>query len=297
MANVISKASLFPEVLTGEMLNLVKGSSALAELSGRTPLSFNGNELFTFTLDKEVDVIGENDAKSNGGATIDTVTISPIKIEYGMRVSDEFLYASEEYQINVLREFAEGFARKAARGLDIMALHGFNPRTGAASGVIGAKNFKDTISQVITGTGVGSTDIESAVTTLAGAGYRPNGIAAGIKMNTALAAETKSNGDALFPELGWGGQPDTLRGLTYRANSTVDVANTTICALVGDFNFFRWGIAREIPAKIIEYGNPDNDAVAGDLQGHNQIYIRAEMYIGWGILDDAAFAIVDPTSY
>ena len=292
MANVISKASLFPVELTGELVNLVKGNSALAELSGRTPLSFNGNELFTFTLDKEVDVIAENGAKSNGGATIDSVTIAPIKVEYGMRVSDEFLIASEEYQINVLREFAEGFARKAARGLDIMALHGFNPRTGSASAVIGSNHFDAAVSQTVTQTASANADVESAVALLVGSGYQATGIAAGNTFNAALAAEVKSSGDPMFPELGWGGRPDSVRGIRYRANGTVDYTGTTDLALVGDFDMFRWGIAREIPAKIIEYGNPDNDGTAGDLQGHNQIYIRAEMYLGWGILDPDAFALI-----
>ena len=34
------------------------------------------------------------------------------------------------------------------------------------------------------------------------------------------------------------------------------------------------------------------DAVAGDLKGHNQVYLRAEAYIGWGIMDGKAFAKV-----
>ena len=68
-------------------------------------------------------------------------------------------------------------------------------------------------------------------------------------------------------------------------------------AIVGDFtNGFRWGYAKEIPIEIIKYGNPDNDATLGDLKGHNQIYIRGEMYIGWGILDPAAFALIKAAS-
>ena len=63
--------------------------------------------------------------------------------------------------------------------------------------------------------------------------------------------------------------------------------------LVGNFaNNFRWGYSKEIPLKIIEFGNPDNDATLGDLQGHNQILIRSEMFLGWGILDANAFAFV-----
>ena len=36
--------------------------------------------------------------------------------------------------------------------------------------------------------------------------------------------------------------------------------------------------------EIIQYGDPDNSGK--DLKGYNQIYIRAEAYIGWGILVD-----------
>ena len=61
-------------------------------------------------------------------------------------------------------------------------------------------------------------------------------------------------------------------------------------ALVGNFaDFFKWGIARQIPIEVIEYGNPDNSEL-GDLKGHNQVYLRGEAYIGWGILVPEAFA-------
>ena len=60
---------------------------------------------------------------------------------------------------------------------------------------------------------------------------------------------------------------------------------------VGDFRqFFRWGYARNVEITMIPYGNPDNDANAGDLAGHNQIYLRGEAYIGWAILQPLAFA-------
>ena len=41
---------------------------------------------------------------------------------------------------------------------------------------------------------------------------------------------------------------------------------------------------------MIEYGDPDNSGY--DLKGHNQVYLRGEAYIGWGILDKDAFALV-----
>ena len=129
MADVLTRGNLFPETLVTEMINQVKGKSALANLCAATPIPFNGMKEFTFTFDKEVDVVAENGAKTKGGVTVSPVTIVPVKIEYGARISDEFDYASEEVQLDYLKAFAEGWAKKAARGLDLMAFHGINPRT------------------------------------------------------------------------------------------------------------------------------------------------------------------------
>ena len=69
------------------------------------------------------------------------------------------------------------------------------------------------------------------------------------------------------------------------------MTNDTGRAILGDFaNAFKWGYAKTIPLEIIQYGNPDNDSEAGDLKGHNQVYLRCELYLGWGILDGTAFS-------
>lgn len=58
---------------------------------------------------------------------------------------------------------------------------------------------------------------------------------------------------------------------------------------MGDFsNAFKWGYSEDIPIEIIQYGDPDNTGI--DLKGSNQICLRAEAYIGWGILDPTSFA-------
>ena len=102
MADILSKGSLFPEELIPGFIQKTTGASALAKLCGATPIAFNGQKEFTFTLDKEVDIVAENGAKGKGGMTVEPITIVPIKIEYGARVSDEFLYASEDAQMDVL---------------------------------------------------------------------------------------------------------------------------------------------------------------------------------------------------
>ena len=298
----LSKGTLFPEKLIGDLVNQVKGKSSLAKLARQIPIAFNGNKEFTFTMDKEVDVVAENGAKGIGGVTVTPKTIVPIKIEYGARVSNEFMYASEEEGLNILKAFSEGFAIKAARGLDLMALHGVNPRTGLASDVIGNNNFDTAVTQTVA-YNVASPDpdanIEAAVAQIQAAGYDVNGLIMAPAFATALASVLAStNGPKRYPELAWGANPGSINGLTTDINRTVsDMTADAGRAMLGDFSAFRWGYAKEIPMQIIEYGNPDNDSSAGDLKGHNQVYIRCELFLGWGIIDATAFSriIAEPT--
>ena len=301
MANVLSRDSLFPKELVGEMFNLVRGKSSLAKLSGAKPIEFDGETIFTFNLDKEIDIVAENGPKSNGGGTITAKSIVPIKVEYGMRVSDEFKYAAEEKQIQYLRAFADGFAAKLARGIDIMAFHGVNPRTGtAATNTIGNMHFDAQVSQTVNFAAATANDnIEAAIALVEGNEHEVTGMAMAPAMRAALAQIKKgtSSNEALFPELAWGANPGVINGLPVDTNSTVSANTSADRAILGNFrDFFKWGYAKNIPLEVIEYGNPDNDAEAGDLKGHNQIYLRGEAYVGWGILVPGAFARVIATT-
>ena len=80
-ANAIARGSLFPAEITAGFLNMVKGRSSLAVLSGQSPIPFNGSKTFTFSMDNEIDVVAEAGAKSAGGGQVGAVTIQPIKVE------------------------------------------------------------------------------------------------------------------------------------------------------------------------------------------------------------------------
>lgn len=293
-ANAVAKGSLFPNELIPEFINKVKGHSSIAKMVGASPLKFNGQKEFTFNMDNEVDIVAEAGAKSAGGGTVGSVTIVPIKIEYGMRVSNEFMYASEEVALDILRAFSEGWAAKVARGLDIMAMHGVNPRTGqAASNIIGNNHLDYAASTSITYHADSSTteaNIEAAIAGVMGYDHEVNGIIAGTTVRGDLAAMKDTNSKPIYPELAWGGKPERLNGQEIDFNSTVEYNSALARAYVGDFkNCFKWGIAKDMPIEVIPYGNPDNDANAGDLKGHNQVYLRGEAFIGWAILDASAF--------
>ena len=295
MGNILTKGNLFPPVLTNRLIDTVRGKSSLARLSQAEPLPFNGETEFTFSLDKEVDLVAENGAKSNGGGTVGTVTMQPVKVEYGMRISDEFRYAAEEIQLQYLQAFADGFAKKVARGLDIMACHGVNPRTGETASSLNDKNFDDLITNtVVFDSDAPQDNVTAAIQLIEAAEHDVTGMAMSPSFKSALAALKTQTGSnvPLLPDLGWGAQVGEINGLPVDANSTVNFKSNADRAIVGNFaDFFKWGIARQIPVEIIEYGNPDNSD-AGDLKGHNQIYLRGEAYLGWGILIPDAFAIV-----
>lgn len=288
---VLSKGTLFPEVLVSEMFNKVKGHSSLARLSQATPIPFTGAKEMTFSLDREVDIVAENGAKSAGGATVTPVTIAPIKFEYSMRTSDEFMYADEEYKLQVMRQFADGFAKKLARGMDLAAFHGVNPRTSSASTVVGTNNFDAAVTTTVTYVAASADDnLDAAVQAVQAADGDVNGIAMAPAFSAALAS-IKVNGVPQYPEFRFGQNPGSFYGMGADVNKTVSDASSKDRAIVGDFkNAFKWGYAKEIPLEVVEYGNPDNDAEAGDLKGHNQVLLRCEAYIGWGILDANAFA-------
>jgi hypothetical protein len=289
---VLERGSYFDPELVSDLINKVQGKSSLVILSQQKPIPFNGQKEFTFTMDSEVDVVAESGAKSHGGISIDPITIIPIKVEYGARVSDEFLYTSEEEKINIIKAFNDGYAKKLAKGLDLMAMHGVNPRTGLASTVIGTNHFDSVVSQTVTYTAADpDANIEAAVALVQGSGGTISGMAMSPTFSAALA-QMKVNGVKQFPELAWGANPGSLNGLKADINATVS-AGTVDHAIIGDFaEMFKWGYAKQIPFEVIKYGDPDNSGK--DLKGYNQVYLRSETYLGWGIMDGSSFARVIP---
>ena len=152
----VSKTLYEPELVT-DLISKVKGKSTLAALGQQVPVAFVGNKEFTFSMDKDVDLVAENGAKGHGGISMSPITIIPVKFEYGARISDEFMIASEEQKINYLSAFNDGFAKKLAAGFDLAALHGVNPRTKVISSLVSSGSFDTLVSNTVTYLGSSST--------------------------------------------------------------------------------------------------------------------------------------------
>ena len=289
MGNVQTMGTMFPAECVSQVFNAVRGKSSLAALCEQIPVAFTGSDLFTFQMDNEVALIGEGEQKGHGGIAVAPAKVVPVKIEYGARVTDEFMTASEEKKLEILKAFNEGFAAKAARGLDIMAMHGVNPRSGEASNLIKYYFDKNTTNVVTYDAASCDDNVDDAVAKIGD--YDVTGIAMAKSFASAMGKLEGPNGAKLYPELKWGGQPKSVNGVPTSVNSTVSFSGSKDMAIVGDFaNMFKWGYAKDVNMTVIPYGDPDN--TGKDLAGHNQVYIRAEAYIGWAILDDKAFSRV-----
>lgn len=287
MATITKTTNLFPAEFIPQIFSKVAGHSTLAKLSKQEPIPFSGTSQFVFTMDGEASIVGEGGNKPAGDAGFKPVTIAPIKFVYQHRLTDEFVNMSEEKQVPYLQAFTDGFAKKMARALDIAAMHGVNPATGTACEAIASKNFDMAAVGSVTVT-AGSEDdtLDAAIQTIVAS----DGAITGIAMAPALGsdlAKIKVNGVVQYPEFRFGGNPGTFASVPSDINNTVSFKTSKDLAIVGDFaNAFKWGFAENIPMEIIEYGDPDGQ---GDLKKTNQIVLRAEAYIGWGILDTDSF--------
>lgn len=293
--NAMKAGTLFKPELVKELISKVQGRSVLAKLSSQTPIPFNGVEQFIFNLEGNAQIVGEGQQKGAGKAVVGTKVIKPLKFVYQARITDEFKYASEEKQIEYLSQFADGFAKKIADAFDIAAIHGLEPK-----GLTDA-TFRDTNSfdGLITGNIVTYAEdkfddnIDAAVQQIVAKGGEVTGLALSPVGGQALA-KLKVNGVVQYPEFRFGQNPDSFYGMKSDVNKNLTVTGGTAQtnhAIVGDFeNRFKWGYAENIPMEIIEYGDPDG--AGRDLKAYNEILLRAEAFIGWGILDADSFARV-----
>ena len=293
--NSLKQGTLFQPELVKELISKVQGRSVLAKLSSQSPIPFNGVEQFIFNLEGNAQIVGEGQQKGAGKAVVDTKVIKPLKFVYQARITDEFKYASEEKQLEYLSQFADGFAKKIADAFDIAAIHGLEPK-----GLTDA-TFRDTNSfdGLITGNIVNYAEdkfddnIDAAVQQIVAKGGEVTGLALSPVGGQALA-KLKVNGVVQYPEFRFGQNPDSFYGMKSDVNKNLTVTGGTAQtnhAIVGDFeNRFKWGYAENIPMEIIEYGDPDG--AGRDLKAYNEILLRAEAFIGWGILDADSFAQV-----
>lgn len=287
--------TLFKPELVTEVMSKVQGYSVLAKLSNQTPIPFNGTEQFIFNLEGNAQIVGEGEQKGAGQSNLTSVVIKPMKFVYQARMTYEFKYASEEKRLNMLKAYADGFAKKIAVAVDIASLHGLEPKSMTDASFRATNSFDGQITGNIVTFDADKIDdnIDAAVQAVVAKGGEVTGIAMSPLAGQSLA-KLKVNGVVQYPEFRFGQNPDSFYGMKSDINKNLVVTGGTAekdHVIVGDFqNKFKWGYAENIPMEIIEYGDPDG--TGRDLKAYNEICLRTEAFIGWGILDTDAFARV-----
>lgn len=293
---VLKSGSMFPTETVNDIFSKVKGHSALAKLSAQTPIPFSGTTEFVFNLEGNAQIVGEGEQKKEGTATLDPKVIKPVKIVYQARITDEFVNCSEEKQLQYLKSFTDGYATKVAQAFDIAAFHGLEPKSMTDASFKTTNSFDGLVtSNVVVYDGTKIDDnIDAAVATITTGGGDVTGLALSPTAGSALG-KIKVNGVVQYPEFRFGQNPDAFYNMNSDVNKTLTMVGTGAAidhAVVGDFaNCFKWGYAKDVPLEIIEYGDPDQ--TGHDLKAYNEVCLRSEAYIGWGIMDATSFARVE----
>lgn len=294
-----------PGTSLGIVTDAALDSGLLPKLVPSKPTLFGTVKGATFSGVPRAQIVGESEKKSGQDPfSLVPWQAEPVKAQITVRTSDEFKWADEDHQLQILDDLvAPAIGAGMGRFVDLFAFHGINPLTGTVSAK--ATKYLSQATKVVEAAGAPTDELNQAVGLIASTGTAmPNGIAFDAAYNYALSTEVWPAGTALagqerYPSMGFSAVQN-WRGLKAANSSTVsgrpEIADTKIRAIVGDYTQVKWGYQRNIPLEMIEYGNPDNiieaDGSPRDLKGYNEIALRAEVVIYMGIGDLAKFSLV-----
>ena len=294
-----------PGTSLGIVTDAALDAGLLPKLVPSKPTLFGPVKGATFAGTPRAQIVGESARKAvQEPFSLTPFSALPVKAQITVRVSNEFEFADEDYQLGILDDLvAPAIGAGMGRFVDLFTFHGINPLTGTVSAQ--ATKYLSQATKVVEAAGAPTNELNSAVGLIAANGTAmPNGIAFDAAYNYALSTEVWPAGTALagqerYPSMGFGAV-ENWRGLRAASSSTVsgrpEIADTKIRAIVGDYNEVKWGYQRQIPLEMIRYGNPDNiieeDGSPRDLKGYNEVALRSEVVIYVAIGDLSKFALV-----
>lgn len=290
-----------PRNIADGMVKNVREGSTVAKLAAREPMRFGKTDIIVFNEAPKAEFVEAGAKKSASDVELTAVTATPKKAQVTMRFDQEVQWASEDYQLGILSELASEGQLALSRALDLGVYHRVNPLTGepisawtnyltATDKAVELTEGVDADAAVREAVGLIMNDAKAAPVT---------GIALDPKLSWALAnltgktANGQSDGVQRYPQLGFGADVTDFLGLRAAQSNTVsgvpEAKDTGVRGIVGDFdNGIRWGVQRELPVEIIQFGDPDGQ---GDLKRQNQIALRLEIVYGWHVFADR-FAVV-----
>lgn len=280
-----------PKTIAAGLWERAQTGSTVSALSGAEPMKFGEVDIMTFETRPRAEYVGEGSPKASSEAGFGVKTVQPHKVQLTMRFNQEVKWADEDHQLNVLSTLSNAGADALARALDLGVYHAVNPLTGLAVASITEK-VTDTPNSAVLGTQP-DVEFETAAGLVIGAEWSPNAVAFDPKFAWTLATARYDDGRKKFPDLGLGQAVSNFMGLNASVSTTVsgvpEATDTNVRAIIGDFGQLRWGVQRQVPVEMIEFGDPDGQ---GDLKRNNQIALRLEVVYGWAIMALDAFALL-----
>ena len=283
-----------PTQILDPWLGKVANGSAVATLSGAIPMKFGAGTSMTFDIG-EAEYVAEGANKGASTVTPTTKTVAPFKFHKTVRMTEEVLWADEDYQLGVVTQILDLVQPALSRALDFGVFHEINPADGATVVAMNG-GLEDTANSVEIDADDTYEAIDAADALILADGYVPSDIAIDPTFAARFTAKRTTEGIKLYPELQLRTEVSSLEGHRSSVSNTVGAVGvaavaTNVKAFVGDFSAIRWGIQKQIGLELIRYGDPDGQ---GDLKRNNQVAFRAEIVYGWGIAALNAFAkIID----
>lgn len=296
---------LMPREIADGMVKKTQTLSTVALLSKQKPMRFGKQDIVIFDNLPKAEFVEEGADKASTTASFSSVSAAPHKAQVTMRFNQEVMWADEDYQLGVLDEVAQAGAEALSRALDLGLYHAINPLTGTK--IASWTNYAAATTKVVEMKGK---NVEADVALRAAVGQVVNGpnpaavtgAAFDPKFTWALSELRRKDGagdtsDQRYPQLGFGTSISEFNSLPVAQGNTVsatpEATDTKVRAIVGDFTSgVRWGIQRELPVELIQYGDPDGQ---GDLKRKNQVALRLETVYAWYIFVDR-FALVKEAS-
>lgn len=281
-------AALSNDVFVGKMKQGV-----VSALVGSLPeVKIRGEQFFDLSARTKGEVVGEGGSKSPTPTSHPLRNIRTTKIQYTERFSDEFVLMDEQEQLGILDKLAQKWLQSDfLRDLDTVIIHGINPLTGTQAATVQDYIVKSGSSVEVPADSDSAADISAALGTAIGTvsdDHDINGIAFSNSAAAKLAGLT-TDGVQDYPTLGrFGLNVENFEGLKAASSKEVGEYNG-VQVIVGDWTALRYGLAAKMPVKLIEYGDPDGN---GDLQRVNEVALRFEAIVGFGIANPTALAVV-----
>jgi hypothetical protein len=294
MATLATSSLTIPKQKLAPWLGRIKNGSAVAALSGQTPMTYGEGETWTFSIG-EAEYVAEGAQKGQSTVTPTTKTIKPFKFHKTLRFNEEVLWASEDRQLDIVDDILAEIQPALSRALDYGVFHEINPTGGAVVAAMngGLTDTTNTVEYVAANAPYVSLDAADAL--VLADGYIPSDVALDPFYASAFSSKRGTTSEQkMYPNFVLGTAPSELDGHRASVSNTVRALGvaavaTNIIGFVGDFSAIRWGVQKSIGLEVIKYGDPDG---AGDLKRNNQVAFRAEVVYGWGIASLDAFCKV-----